>query len=62
MADDALLASVVRKLFAQRGAWDGAYIDVLSDAMCVDGWVNHLTPDEVAALKRLYAVEGSDTP
>ena len=53
MDDDALLAGVMRKLFGQCGSPDGAYIDV-GEATCIDGWVNGLTPDEVAALERLY--------
>ena len=54
MESDAVLASVVRKLFAQRDGYDGAYIDVQRDSMCIDGWVNGLTADEVGELRRLY--------
>lgn len=51
---DELLANVMRKIIGQRDEWDGCYIDISRDSICIDGWVNNLTPDEVEALEKVY--------
>lgn len=48
-----LLASAMRKLIAQRHEWDGPYIDVHTDSMCVDGWVK-LTEQEVRVINEVW--------
>lgn len=48
------LASVMRKMLVQRENWDGCYINICDDSVCIDGWVNDLTPEEVKALRDLW--------
>lgn len=49
-----LLASVMTKIIAQRHEFDGCYIDIHSDSMCIDGWVNNLTEQEARALNEIW--------
>lgn len=45
----------MRKMFAQRDGYEGAYIGALGgESLCIDGWVNRLSLEESAALQRLY--------
>lgn len=49
-----LLAEVMRKIITQRHGYDGCYIDICRDSICIDGWVNDLTPAEVEAVTAVY--------
>ena len=52
--EDELLASVMKKVISSREDPFGCYIDIHSTSMCIDGWVEGLTPEEYEALNRVY--------
>lgn len=52
MSDGDLALSILRKMMDRE--LDGCYINVGRDSMCVDGWVEKMSPEEVALADRLY--------
>lgn len=54
MDEQALLANVMRKIIASREEFMGCYLDIQVSSMCIDGWVENLTPEEVRALRNVY--------
>lgn len=50
--EDKVLASIIRKMMADKDAWDSPFMALEKTAVCFDGWVD-LEPEQVEALRRL---------
>ena len=51
--------SILRKILRGGGGWDHMYVDTDNHSICLDGWSDNLTDDELDLVRQLASEERS---